>query len=155
MHHGQIDGPLNIELEVARLQRALDNRSQLQAFPQTAEDQVRTDSLHADRFGLAGGVRIDNGQALTKPQARAYQRIQLTGGLKNVQPPHRAQYVLMHVALLTKTLHDLKVGVGAGAFDPKIHSARYFPLHPSRYRHRGAITTVSYTHLRAHETDSY
>src|ERR1035437_10881696 len=53
MHDGQINGPLDIELEVAGLKCLLDNRIQPQGFPQTAEDQIRTDSLDVDRFSLA------------------------------------------------------------------------------------------------------
>jgi hypothetical protein len=43
------------ELVAARLQRAIEDRSQLQDFPQAAKDQVWTDPLHLYRFGLAGG----------------------------------------------------------------------------------------------------
>jgi hypothetical protein len=141
MHNGQINGTLDIELEVAGLKRLLDNRIQPQGFPQTAEDQVRTDSLDVDRFSLAGGVRVNDRQFLTKAQARTHERVQLPGGLEKVQASDRAQDALMHVALLAEAFYDLEIGIGAGAFDSKIHSAISFPLQESGYRSRSAIST--------------
>ena len=128
MHRGQIDSPFNVELVAARLQRTFEDRSQLQGFPQAAKDQVRTDPLHLHRFGLASGMRIDDRQFLAEAKPRTHQRIQLSRGLERVQPPDRAQHALTHLALLAKAFDDLQVGVGASAFDSKIHRAVSFPL---------------------------
>src|SRR5664280_2062549 len=128
VHHGQIDGPFDVELVAARLERTFEDRFQFQGFPQAAKDQIRTHPLHLYWFGLAGGMRIDDRQFLAEAKTRTHQRIQLSRGLERVQPPDRAQHALVHLALLAKTFDDLQVGVGARAFDSKIHRAVSFPL---------------------------
>src|ERR1035437_10011712 len=64
--HGQIDGPFDVELVAARLERTFEDRSQFQGSPQAAKDQIRTDPLHLHWFGLAGGMRIDDRQFLAE-----------------------------------------------------------------------------------------
>ena len=128
MHHGQIDGPFDVELVAARLERTLEDRSQLQDFPQAAKDQIRTDPLHLHRFGLAGGMGIDDRQLFAEAQTGAHQRVQLPGSLENVEATDGAQDALMDLALLAKAFDDLEVGIGASAFDAKIHTAVSFPL---------------------------
>src|ERR1035438_8183741 len=139
VHHGQIDGPFDVELVAARLQRPLEGRSQLQGLPQAAKDQIRTDPSHLHRLGLARGMRIDDGQFLAEAKTRTHQRIQLPRGLERVQPPDRAQHALVHLAQLAKAFDDLQVGVGAGAFDSKIHRAISFPLLTSAQYSSNAI----------------
>src|ERR1035441_6337414 len=107
VHHGQIDGPFDVEFVATRLERTLEDRSQFQGFPQAAKDQIRTDALHLHRFGLAGSMRIDDRQFLAEAKTRTHQRIQLSRGLERVQPPNRAQHALAHLALLTKAFDDL------------------------------------------------
>jgi hypothetical protein len=70
MEHGQINGALDVELEAARRPCPLDDRPELQGFPQAAKDQIRPDALHLHRFGLSGGMRIDDGQFLAEAQTR-------------------------------------------------------------------------------------
>ncbi len=107
MHHGQIDGPFDLELVAARLERMFENCFQLQGFPQAAKDQIRTDPLHLHWFSLAGGMRIDDRQFLAEAKTRTHQRIQLSRDLERVQPPDRAQHALAHLALLAKAFDDL------------------------------------------------
>ena len=71
MDHRQIDGPFDVELVAARLQGPLDDGAQAQVFPEPAEHEVRADPLHPDRFGLAGGVRVEDVQLLAETQAGA------------------------------------------------------------------------------------
>ena len=77
--------------------------------------------MHLDRFGLAGGMCVDHRQLFAEPQTRTHQRLQLSAGLEDIEPADGAQHVLAHLTLLPKALHDLKIGVGAGAFDAEIH----------------------------------
>jgi len=51
--------------------------------------------------------------------------------LERLEPAHGAEDALVVVALVAKTLHDLKVSVAAGAFDAEIPK----PF-PSLYRIR-------------------
>ena len=139
MHHGQIDRPLDVELVMAAFQDSFNDRAQVQGFPKPAKDQVRTDALHLDRLGLAGGMGIDDRQLLAEAQPGAHQRLQLAGGLEHVQTPDGAQHALMNLAALAKALHDLQVGVGAGALDSEIHSAISFPLPTYLHLRCGAI----------------
>ena len=90
MHHGQINGAFDVELVATQFQRMFKDRSQLQGFPQAAKDQIRTDPLHLHWFGLAGGMRIDDGQFLAEAKTRTHQRIQLPRGMERVQTPDRA-----------------------------------------------------------------
>ena len=64
MQHRQRDGPFHIEFIAARLPCALNRGSQSQGFPEPAEHEVRAHPMHLDRFGLAGGVSVDDGQFL-------------------------------------------------------------------------------------------
>jgi hypothetical protein len=59
--------------------------------------------------------------------ARAHQGFELSTGLEDIEPADSAQDVLAHLSLLAKALDDLEVGIGAGAFDAKIHR-RFVPL---------------------------
>ena len=77
MDHRQIDGPFDVERVAARLQGAVNGGSRSQGLPEPAEHQVRADPLHPDRFGLAGGVRVEDGQVLAETQAGTEQGLQL------------------------------------------------------------------------------
>ena len=120
--------------------------AQSQGFPEPAEHQVRADSLHLDRFGLAGGVRVDDGQFLAETQAGTEQGLQLAAGLQDIQATHGGEHALAHLAGFAKALDDLQVGVGAGAFDAKVHRPRVFPLR------RMAVTL---THCNRKPRDGY
>jgi hypothetical protein len=77
VHHGQINGAFDVELVATQFQRMFKDRSQLQGL-----------LLH--RFGLAGGIHIDDGQFLAEAKTRTHQRIQLPRGMERVQTPDRA-----------------------------------------------------------------
>jgi hypothetical protein len=46
------------------------------SFQSRAKDRVRPDPRHRDSFSLSGGMRIDDGQLLTMPQSRTYERLE-------------------------------------------------------------------------------
>ena len=52
--------------------------------------RFRTDPLHLDGFGLAGGVRVDHRQSLAEAQTRTQEGVQLAAGLEGVQAPEGA-----------------------------------------------------------------
>src|SRR5881396_309816 len=151
MQHGQIHGPLDVELESTRLNRPFDNRSQLQGFPQTAKDQIGPDPLHLDRLGLTGGMRIDKRQLFAEAQAGAHQGIQLPCSLEYVEAADGAQHTLMHLAVLAKAFDDLEVGISASAFDAKIHRAVLFLyLYPALARWAQSKTAEPHQNLPLH-----
>jgi len=80
-----------------------------------------------DRFGLAGGIRINDGQLLAEAQPRTHERVELSAGLKHVKPADSAQDALLHPALLAKAFDQLQIGIRARAFDAKIHAVVLFP----------------------------
>src|SRR5512135_2189409 len=106
MEHGQIDGPLDIKLVAVAVEGTLENLAQAQSFPYTAKDQIRADPLHSDRLSLAGGMRVNDREFLRKAQTRTEQRVQLAGGLEDVQSSDGAQDPLMHVAFFPKAFDD-------------------------------------------------
>ena len=87
VHNSQVDRPFHIEPVAPRRQGLLDDAPDGQILPQSSEDQVRTNPLHLDGFGLAGGVRIDHRQSLAEAQTRAQKRVQLTAGLEGSTRP--------------------------------------------------------------------
>src|SRR5207245_7458714 len=151
MQHGQIHGPLDVELESARLQGSFDNRPQLQDFPQAAKDQIRTDPLHPHRLGLTGGMRIDDRELFAEAQTGAHQRFQLPCGLENVEPSDGAQHALMHLTLFAKAFDDLEVGIRASAFDATIHGPFLFLyLYPALARWVQSKTAWRHQNLALH-----
>jgi hypothetical protein len=90
VNNSQVDRPFHIEPVAPRRQGLLDDAPDCQMLPQSSEDQVRTDPLHLDGFGLAGGVRVDHRQSLTEAQTRTQEGVQLAAGLKGIQAPEGA-----------------------------------------------------------------
>jgi hypothetical protein len=121
MQYAQINGPFDVKLVVASCEQRLNYLLDAAFLPQSPKDQVRADPQHPDRFSLSGGMRIDEGQVLTMTHSRAHQRLELSARLEFIEPAQSTKDLLAHFLTLAHAMDNLKIFVGAGAFDSEKH----------------------------------
>src|SRR5262245_52214475 len=104
MQDGEEDGPLDIELEAARVQEALDDRPAAGLLPEPLEDEGGSDPAGDDGGQLALGVSGEQEDRLGQPGPRGQQGVELAGLLELVEPPERGEDSLPRSAVLPAVL---------------------------------------------------
>jgi hypothetical protein len=123
----QIDGTLDVEPETPRTQLLLKNGTDAEFLPKAAENEVGTDALNGNRFGLTGGMGINDGELLAEAQTGTKQGVELAAGLENIEAAEGGKDALLDALLLPKALDDLEIGIGSGAFNSEEHAACWLP----------------------------
>jgi hypothetical protein len=109
--HGQKNGPLHIKAEQPVCQKAFKDLSYAQFFPETLEDQSRTNFPgFRQQFALPG----QNQQGLLrKPGQGAHQTFDVTFGVKPIHSAERGNDSLHHLGSFPAIFHNLEVLVWA------------------------------------------
>jgi hypothetical protein len=121
------DRPFHVEAELALGQQPAEGLWQSQYFPQTLEDQRRTDPHFPRRRDPPLPVGAEDRRVLGKPRARGQQGVELAGPLQDVEPPQGGDDPLPDAPVQPLVLDDLQILVLAGPLDADEHGASLLP----------------------------
>ncbi len=121
MEHGEEDGPLDVELEAACLQKLLDDPLTAGLLPEPLEDEDRPDVPGGDGGELALGVRRQEEDVAAQSSARDQEAVEMPGLLELVESPQGGDDALPRPPVFPAVLDNLEVGAWSGGLGAEEH----------------------------------